>query len=620
MSRVGRNRKRVNGTLLTRGQTITFERLTKSGDCFTGGDGIRRCKNENKGLIFNRKKFIEPSKAKPTEKDNLKSISEIEPKCFTNSFGDKICKDDKGKKINIATGKAPKGNVRRGKVRQDIIDQVKNDPLKATFTFKDKAVEWILTNENKFRAAKVLADATSLGLIAVGSIILATTSATGVGAVIGGGIAGAGVGLGAASSALGKGVDAIVLTAKRIKQIEDAIEVARQTLTPKDDRQELIEQNKVVIDKRAEELLDLSKTELKEKAKLLEIKGISSLSTTNLAREIAIFETIGSKGLDEVEPKVGRSLLESNIKDLTKITDNKKSDNQKIKDIMEERNVDEVEAQRLLEIIKLRAKLKEEKEDKKTKAEKVKQQALASLLKELEDITALEDLEEQDERERLVKLNAPSSPRIGSIIDDLIDEDPSDDDEVPPSPPQLSTAGLNIEEEDEEKKVIVDDSDIQTPSQFLIGRVNPIASTIGDTKSPKIGQPIITETTSDTFQFTEISNEDIINGASRAKIEKAMKTNLLTKPKNFNNHKILTAEQIQGATGTNPIAKQRAAVINANNDVNYYKELQKEIAHSKSNKECMDYLTANKSKINMLSKTLQAELKRFCESILDDDN
>ncbi len=386
----GRKRVRINGALLSRAQTITFERQQTEKECFTAADGKTRCKNENKGTFFNRSKFIEPKDAKPTKEDTLKSIQEVESECWIAASGNKICKNDKGRNVNITTGRTANpifsldfikdlpSELGRSTAnfRQSITGEIKDigdDPLKATISFKDRTVNWILTNENKFRAAKVLGDALSLGLIAVGSIVLAVAAPTGVGAVVGGAIVAGGVGLGAVSTGLGKGIDAAVLTARRIQQLENAVEVARQSLTIPVDRQALIDENEEAITARQAELVDMLKTELTTKAGELELKGTSLMTKSDLAREIAIQEIIGDAGREIVEPKVGKSLIDVDTAfGLKKITEKQIDRNEKIKQVQDFLGVDLNEAKTLVRREEIQAEIEKEQEAERKRQAKIK--------------------------------------------------------------------------------------------------------------------------------------------------------------------------------------------------------------------------------------------------------
>ncbi len=629
MSRVGRNRKRVNNFLLSRAQTITFERQSASQECFTTSSGKTLCKNENKGTFFNRSKFIEPQNAKPTNADKLKGVQEIQPDCKTNSRGEKVCKNDKGQSINIETGTFERGKFLRflaelpnqvgaanKKFSDDLTDAVKGEnPVSLFLKAKEGVFEFILDNENKFRAAKVIADALALGAISLGTLLLATTSETGIGAVIGGGLVVGGGALKGASFAAGAGFDLVVKRIKQVKQLENAIEVARQTLTPKVDRQELIEKNSVAIDKRTEELLEMSKTELVEKSKLLEMSGVSSLGKNELAREIAIQEIIGNQGKEEVEPRVGSSLI---TKELEEAEEKGKAALQAREDrlIQLQLELDTIIAQEIAEIDREQDEEDDEKaeeldDDEGDDTPKGPPAPPAQGEEKEEDIDIprgerIRQLQNQLEKET----NEGRKKTIKELINKLQGLRGAD------------TAGLDIGEEPD---VIVDDSDIIEP---------PIVSTITTDTGKIIGEELdkivekakpkpqktsqqIKQDKIDNFNFTQVSNEDLINNTSRDKIEKAMRTDILDKPKNFNNPSRLTDEQTQGATRTTQIAKQRAAVINNNSGENIYNQIIRELTASGG---CRQYLTDNIAKINLLPPNLKDELREFCESILDDDD
>lgn len=367
---LSRNRRRVsvNGALLSRGQTLVFQQQQKAKECFTRSDGTTLCKNKqprtltDKLLFRSKSEFVEPNKIIPTKKQELQALQEIDPKCFIAKDGTKVCKDDKGRNVNITSGRTA-GKLHFGILEEKAlalvnkIEAIGKNPVKATVQLKDGFIELVLTNENKFRAAAVLGDALSLGLLTVGSIVLATTAATGVGAAVGGGLIAAGTGVGLVSRGITKLTDVAVGTVRQIQQLEAAVEVARQSLVIPEDRQALIDEHNTEITKRQNELVGQLKTELTARAQELELKGTSLMTKTDLAREIAIQEIIGNAGKDIVEPRVGRSLFETNKKFITQITDKQISDNDKVSQIKTLLGVDEDEARNIVRREQLQAML-----------------------------------------------------------------------------------------------------------------------------------------------------------------------------------------------------------------------------------------------------------------------
>ena len=513
----GRRRVQINGAVLSRAQTITFIRKQEAGECIKQPNGITVCKTNQdirtlpqKLLFRKRPTHIEPKLFKPTKEDIIKGVQEIDPKCGLNKKGEKICENDKGQKVNVKSGK-----VESTKFFQSVIAQIKeigDDPVKATFKLKDKTIEFILTNENKFRAAKAIADAISLGLITVGGIAISTGIGAGAGAIA---VAG-GTALGAGSKAFGKGLDLSIKTAKKIQQLENAIEVARQVLS-------------------------------------------------------------GKK--DEAEPRVGRSLIETQL-------------DKKIKDVAKEQK----EKQERLE--ELRAEL----------------QAINRSGEEEDEEKASEEPKDDDDDD-IPKGGKPSGGKpsggrpIVSTLGLVLDEPDVDLDE-----PDIDLSVLTTEElEAEAKKSKSKSKSLKEQSaelEALLDEPSP-----SPTPSPRIQ---VVEITPPQFQFTEISNADLINGASRRKLEDAMKTDLLDRPKNFSNPNKLTDEQIRGAVGNGKLDKGKAAIIN-NNSENIYNKITREIAQAETNDECMEYIRANAAKIAILPPNLKDELREFCESILDDD-
>lgn len=169
-----------------------------------------------------------------------------EQECFTVPSGEKICRlkgsDDKfkgeDKKTKLLSFDTFKKNIKNEfKTFEEgtvLTLQLAKKPL--TKEGRGEIFQFVLDNENKVRAAIVIADAISLGLIAAGGI----ATATGFGAPVGAGLAAAGLTIGVGSSKVESLVDKGLLTIKKIKQLEDAVEVAKQTLQAKTDK-ELLE-------------------------------------------------------------------------------------------------------------------------------------------------------------------------------------------------------------------------------------------------------------------------------------------------------------------------------------------------------------------------------------------
>ena len=681
----GRKRITINGALLSRGQTITFERQQKDKECFKAADGKTRCKNENQGTFFNRSKFIEPKDAKPTEADKFKSIQEIEPKCFTAASGKKICENDKGQQIDIGKGKSDrsffsfenfKGNVK------EKISTAKAGTV-ATFNFKDTVIQFVLDNENKLRAAKVIADAVAFGLIAVGQISLAT----GIGVGVGAGFIAAGGVIGAGSLALGKATDAVVDTIKKIQQLEDAVEVARQALSPKIDRDALIEENSVAIDNREDELLNMKKSELQERASELDLTGVSLFRKSELARVIAIEEIIGSAGRDVVEPTIGKSLIATDLEKLIKIVKGKEVRADKIKIIAQNLNISEDDAEVLLNE---REELNKKKKDKKDREKEFKdsddiikeQKKKDEILKKKEDdlievldisreeaqrlLTVQDDKKRQDKVDKDLEDRAEELKRLQIEFDaiiaqelieqdedeekreeisseELAKEDTTKDGETPERESPLPPAGvLNVEDPFSPRVLSPKGKGLKQKRFFGEDEDLPvIASTIGldigeDEDLPSIEiteiSPMASEDISEEvedideeivdFVFSNVDNTDIFNANNKNASRRKIDASAKTGlfTKPKNFNNPDRLLPEQIQGALGTSPKDKQMAATLN--INEGINIYNEITRELTNQttsSCRDYIRSMKTKIAILPENLKQELRDYCASLLQDD-
>ena len=464
-------------------------------------------------------------------------------KCFITSSGKKMCEQSDGTFKEEGKSKTTSETIKDNLLKQF---NVAEQGTTLTFKFVSKVrtkegraelVELAIENENKVRAAIVIADAISFGLIVAGSVI----AATGVGIPLGASVAGVGITLGAGSDRAEKILDRGIKTLKALQQLEDAVEVARITLSKRVDREKIIEENQEKIDARVEELLDFTTTILKAEAAQLGLAGVSSFKKADLAKVIAETEIVG---LVSGEPRIGKSLISRKVGE--KIRETVKDLNEaeeEIKDIAEKLNISEEKAREF--VIKRKAKEEEE-------LRKKEQAEIESLQKEFNDILNQEP----------VVLEQPA----------VLDE-----------PVISSTITKNLKPDD------------------------TLVATKVNIRGDKPAQ---------TFEFSSITNDAVIDGTSRRKLDDAMKAGLLKKPKNFNNPDKITATQLDNEDITSKVAKQKKATKKVNDSQNIYNELVRDITNSDN---CREWLTANANKIAILPKNLKKELRDYCESIMEDD-